>query len=73
MRAVLQSVSAISTALGCASIAEGVESDASAEQVGMLDYGYAQGFLYSRPLALEAVEALFRAGHLRPLAIEPSS
>ena len=68
MEAVVRSVSAISTVMGFSSIAEGVENADVAAQVASLDYGYAQGYLYSRPLDPDAVPAILRADRLWPAA-----
>jgi diguanylate cyclase (GGDEF)-like protein/PAS domain S-box-containing protein len=50
VKTIVTSVAAISSAMGFLSIAEGVETDEVADQIAALDYGYAQGFLYSRPV-----------------------
>ena len=58
MRAVVKSMAAISSVMGYTSIAEGVETlDEAADLVG-LDYGFAQGFLYSHPVGAAEINAL---------------
>ena len=59
MRAVVKSMSAISSVMGYVSIAEGVETCEQAADVESLDYKFAQGFLYSSPVeAWRIVELL---------------
>jgi diguanylate cyclase (GGDEF)-like protein/PAS domain S-box-containing protein len=58
MRAVVKSMAAISAVMGYTSIAEGVETLEEAEDLVGLDYGFAQGFLYSHPVGAEEIDAL---------------
>lgn len=55
---VLRACRDLGTALGLRVIAEGVETDASRERFSDLDYEYAQGFLFGRPMTGEAFGAL---------------
>ena len=58
MRAVVKSMAAISSVMGYTSIAEGVETDEEAADLVGLDYGFAQGFLYSHPVGAAEINAL---------------
>jgi len=63
MRAVVKSVSVISSVMGYQCIAEGIETPAEAEEIRNLDYTYAQGFLYSHPVeAATIIELLDNEG-----------
>ncbi|GEA89801.1 putative bifunctional diguanylate cyclase/phosphodiesterase [Cellulomonas cellasea] len=55
---VLRACRDLGTALGLRVIAEGVESNAARERFSELDYEYAQGFLFGRPMTGEAFGAL---------------
>jgi len=61
MRAVVKSMAAISSVMGYISIAEGVETKEEAADLVGLDYGFAQGFLYSRPVGAAEISALLSA------------
>jgi len=70
MRAVVKSMAAISTVMGYSSIAEGVETLEEAADLIGLDYGFAQGFLYSHPVGVAEINALLDvAGPLAPDAV----
>jgi diguanylate cyclase (GGDEF)-like protein/PAS domain S-box-containing protein len=58
MRAVVKSMAAISAVMGYTSIAEGVETLEEAADLVGLDYGFAQGFLYSHPVGAAEIKAL---------------
>jgi len=58
MRAVVKSMAAISSVMGYTSIAEGVETAEEAADLVGLDYGFAQGFLYSHPVGAAQINAL---------------
>jgi diguanylate cyclase (GGDEF)-like protein/PAS domain S-box-containing protein len=58
MRQVVKSMAAISSVMGYTSIAEGVETSEEAADLVGLDYGFAQGFLYSRPVGATEISAL---------------
>jgi diguanylate cyclase (GGDEF)-like protein/PAS domain S-box-containing protein len=58
MRAVVKSMAAISSVMGYASIAEGVETREEADDLVGLDYDFAQGFLFSHPIPPAAITAL---------------
>jgi diguanylate cyclase (GGDEF)-like protein/PAS domain S-box-containing protein len=67
MRAVVKSMAAISTVMGYSSIAEGVETLEEAADLVGLDYGFAQGFLYSHPVGVAEINALLDvAGPIAP-------
>jgi EAL domain-containing protein (putative c-di-GMP-specific phosphodiesterase class I) len=53
----VSAIVAMADALGMSTIAEGVESETQAEQLLELGCGLAQGFLYSRPQAADAIPA----------------
>ena len=56
--AIVRSIMALGDAFGLDVVAEGVETEAAARELLDLDCYRAQGFLLSRPLASEAMEAL---------------
>jgi len=58
MRAVVKSMAAISAVMGYTSIAEGVETVEEAADLVGLDYGYAQGFLFSHPVGAAEINVL---------------
>ncbi len=58
MRAVVKSMAAISSVMGYTSIAEGVETAEEAADLVGLDYGFAQGFLYSHPVGAAEIGML---------------
>jgi diguanylate cyclase len=62
MRAVVKSMAAISSVMGYTSIAEGVETAEEAADLVGLDYGFAQGFLYSHPVGAAQINALLDVG-----------
>ncbi len=67
MRAVVKSMAAISAVMGYTSIAEGVETPEEAADLVGLDYGFAQGFLYSHPVGAAEINTLLGAtGPIRP-------
>jgi diguanylate cyclase (GGDEF)-like protein/PAS domain S-box-containing protein len=67
MRQVVKSMAAISAVMGYTSIAEGVETLEEAADLVGLDYGFAQGFLYSHPVGAAEINALLEAdGPLAP-------
>ncbi len=58
VRAVVRSVSAISAVMGYGTIAEGIETEAEATDLASLNYGFAQGFHYSRPVEAQLIAEL---------------
>jgi diguanylate cyclase (GGDEF)-like protein/PAS domain S-box-containing protein len=58
VRAVVRSVSAISAVMGYGTIAEGIETEAEATDLASLNYGFAQGFHYSRPVEAQLIGEL---------------
>ena len=69
MRAVVKSMAAISSVMGYTSIAEGVETPEEAADLVGLDYGFAQGFLYSHPVGAAQINALLDSDG--PITSEP--
>jgi diguanylate cyclase (GGDEF)-like protein/PAS domain S-box-containing protein len=70
MRAVVKSMAAISSVMGYISIAEGVETSEEAADLVGLDYGFAQGFLFSRPVGATEISALLAVeGQIVPEAV----
>jgi EAL domain-containing protein (putative c-di-GMP-specific phosphodiesterase class I) len=69
--AIVCAVVGLTEALGIRAIAEGVETNAQAEMLRAHGCPEAQGYLYSRPVAAEAFEALLLEGPL--LALEPQA
>jgi EAL domain-containing protein (putative c-di-GMP-specific phosphodiesterase class I) len=71
MRAVVKSMAAISSVMGYTSIAEGVETAEEAADLVGLDYGFAQGFLYSHPVGAAEIDVLLGVdGPITPEAFE---
>ncbi len=60
--AIVEAVIGMAHALSLDAIAEGVESEAQLAELRRLDCDFAQGHLFSRPLAPEKVTALLREG-----------
>ena len=63
--AIVESILALARTLKTGVVAEGIEDDVQASELERLGCTHAQGFLFSRPLASEAVEDLLEAN--RPL------
>jgi EAL domain-containing protein (putative c-di-GMP-specific phosphodiesterase class I) len=55
-------------ALGMGVIPEGVETEGQLERLSAIGCDHAQGFLLSRPLPAERLEALVRGADVTPLA-----
>jgi diguanylate cyclase (GGDEF)-like protein/PAS domain S-box-containing protein len=73
MRAVVKSMAAISSLMGYTSIAEGVETAEEAADLVGLDYGFAQGFLYSHPVGAAEIGMLLGAeGAILPETVDLS-
>ncbi|MVF10787.1 EAL domain-containing protein [Ketobacter sp. MCCC 1A13808] len=64
--AIISAVVALSNGLGVEVIAEGVETEAQANRLLQLGCVHAQGFFYSRPLAIDQFEALMESGFRLP-------
>ena len=64
-------MAAISAVMGYTSIAEGVETLEEAADLVGLDYGFAQGFLYSHPVGPAEINALLEANG--PIVPEPAA
>jgi diguanylate cyclase (GGDEF)-like protein/PAS domain S-box-containing protein len=74
MRAVVKSMAAISSVMGYTSIAEGVETAEEAADLVGLDYGFAQGFLYSHPVGAAEIGMLLEVGGpIAPETVDPAS
>ncbi|HEV7526069.1 MAG TPA: EAL domain-containing protein [Acidimicrobiia bacterium] len=71
MRQVVKSMAAISAVMGYTSIAEGVETPEEAADLVGLDYGFAQGFLYSHPVGAGEINALLDRD--APIGVEPAA
>jgi len=65
--AIVEAVIGMARALSLDAIAEGVESEDQLSELRRLGCDYAQGHLFSRPLAPDKVTALLRAGGLEPI------
>jgi diguanylate cyclase (GGDEF)-like protein/PAS domain S-box-containing protein len=63
--AIVESILALARTLNTSVVAEGIESEVQARELERLGCTHAQGFLFSRPLSMQAAEALI-AAH-RPL------
>jgi diguanylate cyclase (GGDEF)-like protein/PAS domain S-box-containing protein len=63
--AIVESILALARTLNTSVVAEGIESEVQARELERLGCTHAQGFLFSRPLSMEAAEALIVAH--RPL------
>ena len=59
--AIVESILALARTLNTSVVAEGIESDVQARELERLGCTHAQGFLFSRPLSAQAVEALLIA------------
>ena len=62
--AIVESIVALARTLATGVVAEGVESEAQARELRRLGCRYAQGFLYSRPIAPPEVEQLLGTSRL---------
>ena len=56
--AIVRTISTLARNLGMEVIAEGIETEEQFQQLKMLGCEYGQGYLFSRPVANEAVEHL---------------
>ena len=59
--AIVAAIAGLGHSLGAETIAEGVETQVQAELVRAAGCTQAQGYLYSRPLSADAIEALLGA------------
>jgi len=71
--AIVESILALARTLNTSVVAEGIEDEVQARELERLGCTHAQGFLFSRPLSTQAVEALLVANQpLGPKKIRPS-
>jgi diguanylate cyclase (GGDEF)-like protein/PAS domain S-box-containing protein len=71
--AIVESILALARTLKTSVVAEGIEEDGQARELVRLGCTHAQGYLFSRPLSMSAVEALLVANRpLGPKKVEPS-
>ena len=71
--AIVESILALARTLNTSVVAEGIEEDIQARELERLGCTHAQGYLFSRPLSVSAVEDLLMAnGRLGPKKIQPS-
>jgi predicted signal transduction protein with EAL and GGDEF domain len=59
--AIVESILALARTLNTSVVAEGIESEVQAHELERLGCTHAQGFLFSRPLSVQAAEALVAA------------
>jgi diguanylate cyclase (GGDEF)-like protein/PAS domain S-box-containing protein len=72
--AIVESILALARTLNTSVVAEGIESDVQAHELERLGCTHAQGFLFSRPLSIGAVEELLIGNHaLGPKRILPAA
>jgi diguanylate cyclase (GGDEF)-like protein/PAS domain S-box-containing protein len=67
--AIVESILALARTLNTSVVAEGIESDVQARELGRLGCTHAQGYFFSRPLSTQSVEELLAAN--RPLGLKP--
>ena len=71
--AIVESILALARTLNTSVVAEGIESDVQARELERLGCTHAQGYLFSRPLSIQAVEELLVANQpLGPKKVQPS-
>jgi diguanylate cyclase (GGDEF)-like protein/PAS domain S-box-containing protein len=63
--AIVESILALARTLNTSVVAEGIESEVQSRELERLGCTHAQGYLFSKPLSMQAAEALIRAN--RPL------
>src|SRR5258708_16318544 len=59
--AIVESILALARTLKTSVVAEGLESEVQARELGRLRCTHAQGFLFSRPLSMQAAQTLIKA------------
>ena len=70
--AIVESILALARTLNTSVVAEGVESEVQARELERLGCTHAQGFLFSRPLSMQAARDVVMAGRpLGPKAVAP--
>lgn len=71
--AIVESILALARTMNTSVVAEGIEEEVQARELERLGCKHAQGFLFSRPLAVHAVEELLAANRpLGPKQVPPS-
>ena len=71
--AIVESILALARTLNTSVVAEGIEDDVQAHELERLGCTHAQGYLFSRPLSMRAVEELLTANKpLGPKKVQPS-
>jgi diguanylate cyclase (GGDEF)-like protein/PAS domain S-box-containing protein len=71
--AIVESILALARTLNTSVVAEGIEDEVQARELERLGCTHAQGFLFSRPLSIDAVEKLLVANiPLGPKQVRPS-
>jgi EAL domain-containing protein (putative c-di-GMP-specific phosphodiesterase class I) len=71
--AIVESILALARTLNTSVVAEGIEDDVQACELERLGCTHAQGYLFSRPLSMRAVEELLVANQpLGPKRVKPS-
>src|SRR5262245_11580484 len=70
--AIVESILALARTLKTSVVAEGIEDEVQARELERLGCTHAQGYLFSRPLAMPAAEAVIAAGQpLGPKRVAP--
>jgi diguanylate cyclase (GGDEF)-like protein/PAS domain S-box-containing protein len=71
--AIVESILALARTLNTSVVAEGIEDDVQARELERLGCTHAQGYLFSRPLSMRAVEELLVANQpLGPKRVKPA-
>ena len=60
--AIVESILALARTLNTSVVAEGIETEVQARELERLGCTHAQGYLFSRPIPVRAVEEVLRAG-----------
>ena len=60
--AIVESILGLARTLGTHVVAEGIEDEVQAHELERLGCTHAQGYLFSRPLPVRAVEEMLKAG-----------
>jgi diguanylate cyclase (GGDEF)-like protein/PAS domain S-box-containing protein len=68
--AIVESILALARTLNTSVVAEGIESDIQARELGRLGCTHAQGYFFSRPLSMQSAEELLISN--QPLGLTPT-